>query len=233
MRRHFQCRSRNLPSPQKRGARTFPRGVLGLSLGPLNEGAAFSSAKAPSTFTLVRGMGGGGMGGGMGHGGGFGGGMGGGHMGGMGMGGRQSWRPGINWAFTAGAQPSIARHIAGEASMPDVASLAGARPSITVTVIFVTVASSRSLVLGWACGAGMMAMTAEAVTRTASQRAMGQATAARTHTISATETFPGTFWAASAALFCGLRLCSCAVKENFRKVRLNGPSSSRRRFQKR
>jgi hypothetical protein len=52
-------------------------GAYSASAGPLNEGAAFSSAKAPSTFTLVRGMGGGGMGGGdMGHGGGgFGGGM--------------------------------------------------------------------------------------------------------------------------------------------------------------
>jgi hypothetical protein len=62
--------------------------ALGLSLGAhsasagsMNEGAALSSAKAPSTFTLVRG--GGGMGGGgMGHGG-----FGGGHMGGMAMGG--------------------------------------------------------------------------------------------------------------------------------------------------
>ena len=55
--------------------------ALGLSLGaysafagPVNQGAAsLPAAKSPSTFTLVRGMGGGGFGG---HGGGFGGGMG-------------------------------------------------------------------------------------------------------------------------------------------------------------
>jgi hypothetical protein len=58
-------------------------GAYSASAGSVNEGAALSSAKAPSTFTLVRG--GGGMGGGgMGHGGG---GFGGGHMGGMAMGG--------------------------------------------------------------------------------------------------------------------------------------------------
>ena len=38
-------------------------GAYSASAGPLNEGAAFSSAKSPSTFTLVRsGMGGGGIG---------------------------------------------------------------------------------------------------------------------------------------------------------------------------
>ena len=71
-------------------------GAYSASAGPLNEGAAFSSAKTPSTFTLVRGgeawavaawatvaaVLAGAMGGG-----GFGGGMGGGHMGGMAMGG--------------------------------------------------------------------------------------------------------------------------------------------------
>ena len=100
-------------------------GAYSASAGPLNEGAAFSSAKTPSTFTLVRGMGGGGMGG-MGHGGGFGGGMGGGHMGGMamgghmggmhyggpGMGGRAFAAPGINRGFyggrTAFYRPGIA-----------------------------------------------------------------------------------------------------------------------------
>ena len=56
-----------------------------------------------------------------------------------------------------------------------------------------TVTSSRSLVLGWACGAGTMAMTAGAASRTASRRAMRRATAARTHTTSATENFPGSF----------------------------------------
>lgn len=103
-------------------------GAYSASAGPLNEGSAFSSAKALSTFTLVRGMGGGGMGGGgMGHGGGgFGGGMGGGHMGGMamgghmggmrsggpGMGGRSFAAPGINRGFyggrTAFYRPGIA-----------------------------------------------------------------------------------------------------------------------------
>jgi hypothetical protein len=94
-------------------------GAYSASAGPLNGDAAFSSAKAPSTFTLVRGMGGGGMGGGMGHGGGFGGGMGGGHMGGMGMGGhmggmggRSFAAPGINRGFyggrTAFYRPGIA-----------------------------------------------------------------------------------------------------------------------------
>jgi len=62
-------------------------GVYSASAGPVNQGAAsLPAAKSPSTFTLVRGMGGGGFGG---HGGGgFGGGMGQGFsgMGGMGHG---------------------------------------------------------------------------------------------------------------------------------------------------
>ena len=62
-------------------------GAYSASAGPVSEGVALSSGKAPSTFTLVRGMGGG-MGGG--HMGGFGGGhmggFGGGHMGAMGAG---------------------------------------------------------------------------------------------------------------------------------------------------
>jgi len=56
-------------------------GAYSASAGPVNEGAALSSANAPSTVTLVRGMGGG-----MGHG--FGGGMGHGFGGGPGFGGR-------------------------------------------------------------------------------------------------------------------------------------------------
>jgi hypothetical protein len=88
-------------------------GAYSASAGPLNESIPpLSSATSPSTFTLVRGMGGGGMGGGMGHGGGFGGGMGGGHMGGMGMGGRSFAAPGINRGFyggrTAFYRPGIA-----------------------------------------------------------------------------------------------------------------------------
>ena len=76
--------------------------------------------------------------------------------------------------------------------MPDVASTAGAWPSIMVTADFgVTVTSSRSLAL--VCGAGTTAMAAGAVTRTASQRAMGQATAARMLTTSATKNFPASF----------------------------------------
>ena len=103
-------------------------GAYSASAGPVNGGAALSSDKAPSTFTLVRGgggMGGGGMGhggggfgGGMGHGGGgFGGGIGGGRMGGMhyggpGIGGRSFAGPGINRGFyggrTAFYRPGIA-----------------------------------------------------------------------------------------------------------------------------
>ena len=97
-------------------------GAYSASAGPVNDGAALSSAKTPSTFTLVRG--GGGMGGGgMGHGGGgFGGGIGGGHMGGMhfggpGIGGRSFAAPGFNRGFYGGRTAFYRPGIAGRGNL--------------------------------------------------------------------------------------------------------------------
>ncbi len=65
-------------------------GAYSASAGPLNEGAALSSATAPSTFTLV------------GHGGGGGGHGGGGGMGGMGGGGGMGFGGGHGMGFSSG-----------------------------------------------------------------------------------------------------------------------------------
>ena len=153
-------------------------GAYSASAGPLNEGSAFSSAKALSTFTLVRGMGGGG---GMGHGGGgFGGGMGGGHMGGMamgghmggmrsggpGMGGRSFAAPGINRGFYGGRTAFYRPGIAGRGIYAG-RGFAGGRMAFHNGhrgfwrhgrfFPFAGVAWA------WACGAGTMATTAAGV----------------------------------------------------------------------
>ena len=139
--------------------------------------------------------------------------------------GDHSRRLGSIGASTVDGQPSIARGSRVEVSMPDVASLAGAWPSITVTADFgATVASSRSWRGRGPVGLGRWLLRRRELLFELPRGGLRSGLLQRECLqLLLLRTSPVVSWAASAALFCCLHRCSCAVKENFRKVRLNGP----------